>query len=68
MSRKTRSRMRMLFALPSAAALMLGASQALASPPPPPPDDCRAYCEGHWAYCAANPATFSCRFCGCNVE
>lgn len=67
MSTKTRSRIRMLLAIPSAAVLVFGATQALASPPPPP-DDCRAYCEGHWAYCAANPSTFSCRFCGCNVE
>jgi len=68
MSRTSRGRIGTLFAVPSAAALVLGATQALASPPAPfRAPDCTTYCEGHVAYCAANPSAFNCRYCGCDV-
>jgi hypothetical protein len=65
MSRKTRGRIRMLFAVPSAAALMLGASQALASPAPAAVvPDCDQYCWDKALLCETNP-TYWCRYCGC---
>lgn len=68
MSRRTRSRIRMLFAVPSAAVLMLGASQALASPAEPSrAPDCTTYCEENADYCAAFPSSYSCRYCWCDV-
>ncbi len=66
MSHETRSRIRMLLALPSAAMLVFGATQALASPPAPSrAPNCATYCDSHVAYCTSNPSAFDCRYCGC---
>jgi hypothetical protein len=66
MSRKTRGRIRMLFALPSAAVLAFGATQAFASPAGPArAPNCATYCDSHVSFCTANPTAFDCRYCGC---
>lgn len=66
MSHKTRGRTRMLFAVPSAAVLMLSASQLLASPAAAArAPNCETFCWDSWEYCEANPTNYSCRYCGC---
>jgi hypothetical protein len=66
MSRNIRGRIRTLFAVPSAAVLVLGATQALASPAPSARlPDCEEFCANTGeAYCAANPTYAPCRYCG----
>jgi hypothetical protein len=67
MSHKPRSRIRTLFAIPSAAVLMLSATQLLASPPAAPrAPNCPTFCSGNGgeAYCEANPTNTTCRYCG----
>jgi hypothetical protein len=66
MSHRSRSRIRTLFAIPSAAVLMLSATQLLASPAPAPrAPDCDAYCFNNWELCEANYNYGACRYCGC---
>ncbi len=66
MSHKTRGRIRMLLAVPSAAVLMLSASQLLASPPAAArAPNCDTFCWDNWQFCETNPTNFSCRYCGC---
>jgi len=66
MSHKTRGRIRMLLAVPSAAVLMLSASRLLASPPAAArAPDCDTYCWNNWQVCEANPTYGACRYCGC---
>jgi hypothetical protein len=66
MSRNIRGRIRMLFAIPSAAVLVFGASQALASPVEPSrAPDCDSFCAENLDYCETNPTVYLCRYCGC---
>jgi hypothetical protein len=66
MSRNIRGRIRMLFAVPSAAVLVLGATQALASPAPSARlPDCDQFCWDNALFCEANPTASLCRYCGC---
>ncbi len=66
MSRMTRGRIRILLAVPSAAALMLGATELLASPAyASRAPDCSTYCEDHVDYCATYPSTWYCVYCRC---
>ena len=66
MSSKTRARIRTLFAVPSAAVLVFGASQALASPAPVAlAPDCDQFCWDKALFCEANPTASMCRYCGC---
>jgi hypothetical protein len=66
MSRKTRGRIRTLFAVPSAAVLVLGASQAFASPTGPARlPECIQFCAENEGYCTINPGDAVCRACGC---
>ena len=69
MSHKTRSRIRMLFAVPSAAVLMLGATQALASPATPARAPyCPEFCPNHVEYCRTYPSNWQCSYCGGCVD
>lgn len=66
MSHKTRGRIRTLLAVPSAAVLMLGATELLAAPAPASRlPNCPTACSGNGgeAYCEANPTTTVCRYC-----
>ena len=66
MSRKNRSLLRTLFAVPSAAVLVFGATQALASPPAASrAPNCDNYCFDNGIWCKANPSNYVCRYCGC---
>jgi hypothetical protein len=66
MSTKTRGRIRTLFAVPSAALLVFGATELLAAPAPASRlPDCADFCANTGeAYCAANPSYTFCRYCG----
>ena len=68
MSPKTRALIRTVFAVPSAAVLVFGATQALASPPSVSriPEDCEAYCADFEAYCTAYPFVYNCKYCKCS--
>ena len=69
MSRKIRGRIRTLFAVPSAALLVFGATELLAAPAPASRlPNCPTACSGNGGeeYCEANPTTSVCRYCfGC---
>lgn len=66
MSHKTRGRIRTLLAVPSAAVLMLSASQLLASPPAAARGPyCDRFCWENWQLCEADYNYGSCRYCGC---
>lgn len=66
MSRNIRGRIRILFAIPSAAVLVFGASQALASPAEPSrAPDCESFCPINVEFCEANPTAWTCRYCAC---
>ena len=66
MSRKNRSLLRTLFAVPSAAVLVFGATQALASPPAASrAPNCDTFCWDKAIFCEANPTNSTCRYCGC---
>ncbi len=67
MSHRNRRLLRTLFAVPSAAVLVFGATQALASPPAAARPSCVGYCEENLDLCIANPSDFMCRYCGCYV-
>ncbi|HEX8274467.1 MAG TPA: hypothetical protein VF615_17645 [Longimicrobiaceae bacterium] len=65
MSHKSRSRVRALLAVPSAAVLMLSATQLLASPAPAArAPDCQSFCQDNPDYCSTYPTSYSCRYCG----
>jgi hypothetical protein len=66
MSHKTRGRIRTLFAVPSAAVLVLSASQLLASPARAAlVPDCDQFCWDKGVFCETNPTNYWCRYCGC---
>ena len=66
MSPTTRGRIRTLFAVPSAAVLVLSASQLLAATPAPSrAPNCDNFCFDQGIWCKANPNNYSCRYCGC---
>ncbi len=66
MSHRSRSRVRALLAVPSAAVLVFGATELLASPPAASrAPDCATYCDWNMAKCEANPSYGYCTWCGC---
>lgn len=68
MSHKTRAWIRMLFAVPSTAVLVFGATGLLASPAAASrAPDCATYCEPNQARCEANPSYGYCTWCGCSL-
>lgn len=65
MSRKTRGRIRMLFAIPSTAVLVFGATELLASPAPSARlPDCAEFCQDNPGYCTQYPNSYICSKCG----
>ena len=66
MSPRTRARIRTLFAVPSAAVLVFGATELLAAPAlASRAPNCDTFCVDNETYCMANPSNWSCRYCGC---
>ncbi len=66
MSYKTRGRIRTLLAVPSAAVLLFGATELLASPAPASRyPNCPTACSGNGgeAYCETHPTSTTCRYC-----
>ncbi len=69
MSHKSRSRIRTLLAVPSAAVLVFGASQLLASPAPAPRAPyCPEWCPHNMEYCRTYPSNWQCSYCGGCVD